>query len=188
MDSVYSQQIQRAIRFSIKAHAGQTRKGNDIPYITHPLTISLILSQAGASADVIVAGILHDVVEDCDVELDEIRNEFGGSVAELVKAVTEEDRSLSWESRKRTALAHVKDMSHDVLLLKSADVLHNLSELVHDVEEQGEAVFEKFNAPKEKKLTQQQNLVIALESAWPENPLLPEIIRGVDVLKRLSYE
>ena len=185
MDSVYSQQIQRAIRFSIEVHAGQTRKGNDIPYITHPLSISLILSQAGASEDVIVAGILHDVVEDSDAELDDVRNEFGDNVAELVKAVTEKDKSLSWESRKRTALAHIKDMSHDALLLKSVDVLHNLSELAHDVEEQGDGVFEKFNVPKEKKLAQQQNLVNALESVWSDSPLLPEIKQGVG--KLLSY-
>ena len=179
---IFTPKTQQAIRFAIEAHAEQTRKGNDIPYITHPLTIALILSQAGASEDVIVAGILHDVVEDSDVELDDVLNEFGDNVAELVKAVTEEDKSLSWESRKRTALAHIKDMSHDALLLKSADVLHNLSELIHDVEEQGEVVFEKFNAPKEKKLTQQQNLVKALELAWPENPLLSEIEEGVEKL------
>ncbi|NIA02072.1 MAG: HD domain-containing protein, partial [Nitrospirae bacterium] len=74
---IFTPKTQQAIRFAIEAHAEQTRKGNDIPYITHPLTIALILSQAGASEDVIVAGILHDVVEDSDVELDDVLNEFG---------------------------------------------------------------------------------------------------------------
>ncbi|HBE90791.1 MAG: hypothetical protein A3E37_02790 [Candidatus Andersenbacteria bacterium RIFCSPHIGHO2_12_FULL_46_9] len=179
----YSGKIQKAIRFAITAHDGQTRKGKDIPYITHPLTVALILSQVGASEDVIVAGILHDVVEDSDVELDDVQEQFGEPVADLVKAVTEEDKGLPWETRKRIALGHIKDMNHDALLLKSADVLHNLLELVHDGEEQGDVVFEKFNAPKEEKLAQQQKLVKALESAWPENPLLPEIREGV---KRLT--
>lgn len=179
-----TERIQSAIRFAIKAHTGQTRKGKGVPYITHPLTVALILSQAGASEDIVIAGILHDVVEDSDgaVALSDIEDKFGETVAGLVQHVTEEDKSLPWETRKRIALAHIKDMSHDALLLKSADVLHNLSELVHDVEEQGDEVFEKFNAPKEKKLAQQQNLVKALESAWQENPLLSEVKENVAAL------
>ncbi len=183
---IFTPTIQKGIQFATEAHAGQMRKGKDIPYITHPLTVAVILSQAGASEDVIIAGLLHDVVEDCDVELDDVRNEFGSSVVELVRSVTEEDKSLPWEERKRIALAHIKDMSHDALLLKSADVLHNLSELVHDVEEQGDVVFEKFNAPKEKKLKQQQKLLEAFKKAWPENLLLNDIQRGVELLVELS--
>src|SRR3989338_2085111 len=109
----YSGKIQKAIRFAITAHDGQTRKGKDIPYITHPLTVALILSQVGASEDVIVAGILHDVVEDSDVELDDVQEQFGEPVADLVKAVTEEDKGLPWETRKRIALGHIKDMNQD---------------------------------------------------------------------------
>lgn len=177
MNTISTPKIQQAIQFAITAHAGQARKGNDIPYITHPLCVALILARAGADEDVIVAGILHDTVEDSDgaVTLTDIEEQFGESVVALVKAVTEEDKSLPWETRKRIALGHVPAMNHDALLLKSADVLHNLSDLVHDVMEQGDEVFGKFNAPKEKKLIQLQNLVEAFKFAWPENPLLPEI-------------
>lgn len=179
--------IQSAVRFAIKAHAGQTRKGKDIPYITHPLTVSIILSQAGASEDVIVAGILHDTVEDSDVELGDVRERFGDSVAELVKAVTEEDKSLPWEERKQIALTHIYEMPYGALLLKSADVLANLSDLLADLEAEGESVWERFNAPKDKKIEQQKKLIEALEAVWPDNPLLPEIKAGVEKLANLSW-
>ena len=136
--------------------------------------------------DVIVAGILHDTVEDSAgaIALADIEKQFGKTVADLVRHVTEEDKSLSWEERKQIALAHIYEMPYGALLLKSADVLHNLSELVRDVEEHGEAVFDKFNAPMEKKMQQQHKLIEALESVWPENPLLAEIKAGVAKLTR----
>lgn len=187
---IYSARIHAAIQFAINAHAGQTRKGKDIPYITHPFTVALILSRAGAEEDVIIAGMLHDTVEDSDgaITLADIQKHFGDEVTELVRYVTEEDKSLPWAERKRQALAHIKVMPHNALLLKSADVLHNLSDLLGDLEQYGDSVFEKFNAPKEQKIIQQQKLVEALEFVWPENPLLSDIKTGVEKLVRLSEE
>lgn len=182
-----SERVLKAIRFALTAHVGQTRKGKDIPYITHPLSVALILARADAEEEIIIAGILHDTVEDSDgkITLDDIEREFGETVANLVRHVTEEDKSLPWEERKQSALAHIYEMPYGALLLKSADVLHNLSELVRDVSEQGEAVFEKFNASKEKKIEQQQKLIEAFETVWPENPLLAEIKQGVEKLTAL---
>lgn len=176
--------IQKATLFSINAHAGQTRKGKEIPYITHPLTVALILARAGADDDVIVAGILHDTVEDSDgaIALSDIETQFGENVAGLVRHVTEEDKSLPWVERKQIALSHIYEMPYDALLLKSADVLANLMDLVADIEQEGESVWERFNAPKEQKIEQQKKLIEAFETIWSENPLLPEIRDGVDKL------
>ena len=178
---IYSARINDAIQFAIKTHAGQTRKGKDIPYITHPLTVALILTRAGAEEDVIIAGILHDTVEDSAgaVALADIEKQFGETVANLVRHVTEEDKSLPWEERKRIALSHIYEMPYGALLLKSADVLANLSDLLADLEAEGKSVWERFNAPKDKKIEQQQKLVEAFDTVWPENPLLGEIKQGV---------
>jgi len=77
--------INLAIEIAEKAHQNQVRKGTDIPYITHPLAVGIILSKAGCSDEVIIAGILHDTVEDTPVTLDYIRDTFGKKVFELVK-------------------------------------------------------------------------------------------------------
>ena len=73
-----------AIVFAAKAHKGQVRKGTDVDYITHPMEVLQILTQMGADGNLLIAGVLHDVVEDTDVTLDEVRELFGDDVATLV--------------------------------------------------------------------------------------------------------
>lgn len=186
---IYTEKIQKAINVATSAHAGQTRKGKpDIPYIIHPLSVALILARADADQDVIVAGILHDTVEDSDgkVALEDIEEGFGEPVATLVRHVTEEDKSLPWAERKKIALSHIYEMSYEALLLKSADVLANLTDLVSDLEIQGGSVWSKFNTDKDSKIEQQIKLVEAFETVWPENPLLSEIKEGVERMKAMQ--
>lgn len=159
---IYTSNIKKAVRFSVKTHEvyqKQKRKGKDIPYVTHPLTVGLILASAGASEEVIIAGILHDTIED--------------SVAE--KKVTETDKSLSWEERKKEALAHIGTFSRESLLVKSADIISNASELVDDYRREGEAVFAHFNAPKEKILKHYAEAIAAIVGKWEESPLVEDL-------------
>lgn len=179
---IYSYIIREAITFATQVHEidqKQKRKGKDIPYITHPLTVGLILSQAGASDEVIAAGILHDTMEDSiyqkKVTKEMLIERFGDEVAELVESVTEKNKDLSWEERKREALEHVKHFSHGSLLVKSADVVSNLSDLVEDHNKEDDQTFARFNAPKEKILRNHLELIRAIIECWPENPLASEI-------------
>ena len=104
---IYTQKIQQAINIAIETHEinkKQKRKGKDISYITHPLTVSLILSRAGASEDVIISGILHDTIEDSDesnkITKEIISEKFGNDVSTLVLSATEQNKDLPWEERK----------------------------------------------------------------------------------------
>ena len=175
---IYTQKIKDAIKFAIKTHEvyqKQKRKGKDIPYITHPLTVGLILARAGASEDVIVAGILHDTMEDSIAENKVTREMlaecFGEEVASLVESVTEMRKYLPWDERKREALEHIETFTNESLLLKSADIISNLSELLDDQRKDGEGVWERFNAPKEKILRHANGVISAIRKRWPENPL-----------------
>lgn len=172
---IYTHQIQKAISMAIKAHHGQTRKGTETPYVTHPLSVGLILARAGALEDVIIAGILHDTIEDGDITKEDIEKEFGESIANIVNDVTEQDKSLPWMERKQQALEHVSEMGKDSLLVKSADVLHNLQNTLSDYKETGDELFKRFNAPKEAQLTRYGKLIYALKDAWKDNPLLPDL-------------
>lgn len=182
---IYTKKIQTAVQFSIKTHEiyqKQKRKGKDIPYITHPLTVGLILSLAGASEDEIAAGILHDTIEDSHkdhkVTKEMLAERFGEAVATLVDSVTEKNKEAqSWAERKREALEHIKDFSHGSLLVKSADILSNLTELVEDYEKDGEKVFERFAAPKVAMLENQLRLITAIIERWPKNPLAEDLKR-----------
>jgi len=174
--------IQKAIKFATKTHEiyqKQKRKGKDVAYITHPLTVGIILAIAGANEDVICAGILHDTIEDSieerKVDLKMIEDFFGENIAKLVLALTEEDKSLPWEERKRIAREHIKNFSNDAILVKSADIIANTRELIEDYKKDGEEIFIRFNAPKEKIIKNYLETIEALIKKWTENPLIEEL-------------
>ena len=99
-----TKKIHDAIIFAAKAHEGQRRKGTDIPYITHPFEVAQILMEAGCDETLIIAGLLHDPLEDTEVTAAEIEEQFGPEVLALVDSDSE-DKSLSWEDRKKPQIA-----------------------------------------------------------------------------------
>ena len=178
----YTNLIRKAIKFSIKTHEvyqKQKRKGKDIAYITHPLSVGLILSLAGADEETIVAGILHDTIEDSidekKVDQKMISERFGKKVADIVMSVTETDKSLPWEMRKAQAVEHVATFSHNSLLVKSADILSNMSELVDEYHRYGDGVFDRFSADKSKVLDHYLRAIEAVLSRWKGNPLFRDL-------------
>lgn len=188
---IYTPQIQKAIKFSIKTHEiyqQQKRKGKNIPYIVHPLSVGLILAKAGASEDLIIAGILHDTIEDSIFDKKVTRamlsERFGENVAHLVESVTEKRKDLPWEDRKSEALEHIHIFSQKELFLKSADIVNNDSELIADFEKEGDSIFARFNAPKEKLIKYKLLLINAIVLKWEENPLKDDLL---EILRRLKF-
>ena len=138
-----------AIRFAVDKHTGQKRKGTDYPYIVHPLEVLSILAAMNQDIDVLIAGVLHDVVEDTDTSLEEIKILFGDHVADLVAGHTD-DKDLPWQERKEKALAELREASYEVKALTLADKLSNLRAMARDYKAIGDKVWDKFTAPKEK--------------------------------------
>ena len=137
--------IQKAYRIAYDAHKGQARKSGE-PYIIHPLCVAIILADLELDKETIVAGLLHDVVEDTIMTDDEIKEEFGQDVALLVDGVTKleklnfhgehgnQDRDAEKlerqaENLRKMFLAMAKDIR--VILIKLADRLHNMRTLQH---------------------------------------------------------
>ncbi len=190
---IYTKKIKNAIRFAVKTHEvyqKQKRKGKNIPYITHPFTVGLILACAGASEDVVVAGILHDTIEDSipekKVTKEMIEERFGENVAEIVLSVTEQDKKLSWEERKKEALERIKTFSHDSVLVKSADVISNWSEILDDYDDVGEDVWKRFKRPKEIMLENAYGVISALQRCWPESPFADDLQNIVRELQSIG--
>ncbi|MBQ1298506.1 bifunctional (p)ppGpp synthetase/guanosine-3',5'-bis(diphosphate) 3'-pyrophosphohydrolase [Candidatus Saccharibacteria bacterium] len=133
-----SDRVKRAIEVAKKAHEGQSRKTGE-PYIVHPLAVKKILEEWGMDEDTIIAGVLHDTVEDTDLTLEEIRKEFGEQIAFLVDGVTKLSTARSGMRDIDTYLPATKDnflrlliaLGDDirVLIIKLADRLHNLRTL-----------------------------------------------------------
>lgn len=180
---IYTHLIRKAIGFATQVHETdqkQKRKGKDIAYIVHPLGVGLILSQVGASEEIIAAGILHDTLEDSVAEnkitKEILANEFSEEIADLVVSVTEPNKELPWEVRKEEALKHIESFSHGALLVKSADILHNACELLDDYKIMGRETFDRFNAPSYKIFQHYQNSISTIIEKWDKNPLLEDLL------------
>jgi (p)ppGpp synthase/HD superfamily hydrolase len=137
--------IEQACELASKAHLGQFRKGTDIPYIAHPMAVAVILAEAGATTDAVIAGILHDVVEDSCFTLEEVERTFGNRVRTLVEASSEPDKSLPWEARKAHTLESLQEVDRDIWLTVLADKLNNIRTMIRDYQIHGEAIWERFN-------------------------------------------
>jgi (p)ppGpp synthase/HD superfamily hydrolase len=141
--------IHDAIVFAARKHDGQVRKGTDIPYIAHPMEVMWILMASDQWNDeVLIAGILHDVLEDTDATEDEVKEKFGDRVLHIIQQESE-DKSKSWKDRKQAAIDHLAGADDEVKAVCCADKLSNLLSMYADKQECGEVLWKRFNASKE---------------------------------------
>lgn len=164
--------IDYAIYFATKAHTGQKRKTEqDVDMIFHPFTVGMILQRAGAKTECVIAGILHDVVEDTKYTLEDIKEQFGTQVANIVDEVSE-NKSLPWKERKIETINKIKTASMDGKLVECADKISNLESLYNLYQEEGEEVWKSFNKPKEEQKWYYTNMFQAILMNTTEENML----------------
>jgi (p)ppGpp synthase/HD superfamily hydrolase len=154
--------IEKALQTASKSHEGQYRKNTDIPYITHPVAVGMMLLKAGYSEEIVAAGILHDTVEDTPLTLEYLKKEFGANIAEMVEGSSEPDKTLPWKERKEHTIEYLKTASEEIRAVVSADKLHNIRSIIRDYEKIGEEVWKRFNAGKEQQKWYYTNVVESL--------------------------
>ncbi|MBE6253739.1 MAG: bifunctional (p)ppGpp synthetase/guanosine-3',5'-bis(diphosphate) 3'-pyrophosphohydrolase [Bacteroidales bacterium] len=146
-----TQLLDRAIIFAVKAHAGTERRGKGFPYIVHPMEAMEIVATMTPDQELLAAAALHDTVEDTDVTVEQIREEFGERIASLVAAesdvmvegVSEED---SWHARKKAAIDRLANASHDAKMVALGDKLSNMRAIARDYAVQGDKLWSLFHA------------------------------------------
>ena len=141
----YSDAINHALAFAAKHHDRQVRKGTKLPYLTHPANVAIILTRYGRGNDTVVAGILHDVIEDCvrdgytrEMLEQRIGDKFGAKVLDTVLAITyrrhdDEGVELSGDERKTDYLERLTAASEEARWVCAADKIHNASSTVADL-------------------------------------------------------
>jgi (p)ppGpp synthase/HD superfamily hydrolase len=124
--------VKRALDRAAVLHRDQLRKypGIAVPYVSHVAGVTIVLARHGFDDEVIAAGALHDAVEDTPATLAEIEADFGKRVAELVAAVSEPDKSLSWEERKADYLARFPGKPWEAQAITLADKIDNLQSIL----------------------------------------------------------
>ena len=178
---------QRAKNFAIKAHKGQVRKNEpDKPMIMHPISVGNLLEEYGYSDEIIAAGYLHDVVEDTKYTIDDIRNEFGEKIANLVMGASEPDKKLSWEERKQHTIDETKKLPLENKLVICADKINNLEDLWIKFEKFGERDFSLFKRGEEQQKWYYTNVYQSL--IYNENENLPIFKRLKSILDNVFDE
>jgi (p)ppGpp synthase/HD superfamily hydrolase len=183
--------LERALRLAAVAHRDQVRKGSGVPYLVHPMAVALILDRAGFDEEVVVAGLFHDLIEDTDVSLDQVREQFGDRVAETVAHCSEDKTDASgakrpWVDRKRDHLAAMADAPEAARAVALADKLHNLTSIQLDLIE-GRPIWTTFQADRETTLGYYAAMIDACRSEDPRIALLVSRCRQLlDEVKTLG--
>ena len=175
MDKVTS-----AIQFASKAHDGMCRKKDNSPYILHPLEAAVIVGTMTNDQDVISAALLHDVVEDTEITIEEIEENFGRRVRELVESETEDKRADlppedTWRIRKEESLNDLKNTDDDaVLMLWLGDKLSNMRSFYRISKNEGSAMWQAFNQKDPEEQFWYYNSIAELTSSLEKYPAWQE--------------
>ncbi len=154
---MYSYKVEQAIRAATVLHQDQLRMGSlPLPYISHLIAVVLILSDYTDDEDTIVAAFLHDTLEDTDYTLDELREDFGGPVSELVLTLTEPKvegaTKLSWLDRKKAYAKQLKAGTEEALMIAAADKAHNFRTIVEEYTDNHKRFIQDFGPRSEDRL------------------------------------
>ncbi len=181
--------FEKALLFAKRQHAGQTRKETTVPYLAHLLAVASLVLEAGGEEDMAIAGLLHDVVEDCGGApmLREVNQRFGPEVARMVEGCTDSFTlpKLPWRYRKEEYLRRLQGKDRQTRLVSSADKLHNARSILSDYRVHGERVWERFAGKREGTLWYYRALLDEFQRHGPAR-LTDELELVVKELERLT--
>lgn len=188
----FTPRIQYAINRAAELHNGQMRKVSNVPFFTHPFGVAIILSGYTEDEDVIIAGLLHDVLEDVPkYSYNHMKKEFGERIANMVRGVTEEKSPRTkktaketWMDRKATYLKKLKKDTYEAMMISAADKMHNLRSMMDEYKESGEAIWKRFNAPEERKLWFYGEVLSVLKARL-KNPIVKELEKTYEEAEHL---
>lgn len=172
--------IEKALRIAGQVHSGQTRKDDGrTPSFAHAFAVGHILSRYTDDEDVVIAGILHDTVEDTEYTFEQMEKDFGPRVVEIVKGVTDEkdngETEEAWMEKKKKYLERLQISSLESVWVSVADKIHNLVSMIESFKIQKHELFTKFHAPANMKLWFYEEVLKIAENRIQTGPLLAEL-------------
>ena len=186
----YGEKFEDALVYTTRLHRDQTRKGTDVPYVTHLLAVAAIVGENGGTEDDVVAALLHDTPEDQGGKdrLEEIRTRYGEDVAGIVDGCTDtyKDPKPDWRPRKEAYIAHVAKAPPSVRLVSAADKLHNARSILADLRSLGEELWDRFTGGKRGTLWYYRTLTEAYKRAGANAVVeeLDRVVREIEALAR----
>ncbi|MCW2988430.1 MAG: phosphohydrolase [Solirubrobacterales bacterium] len=179
-----SELIGKALEMAEAAHSGQTRNGSGgMAYIHHPVAVAELLAANGFDESTVAAALLHDVVEDSAVGIEDIAANFGQRVAGLVAALTEDSSIEPFERRKDQHRRHVEEAGREALAIYAADKLSNIRVLRRAIASEGESAGEEFEAPLDVKERVWADDLEMLRRRAPDLPFVDELAEELAKLR-----
>jgi (p)ppGpp synthase/HD superfamily hydrolase len=183
-------QFAKAMVYAERKHHTQVRKGGDIPYVGHLLSVASLVINDNGSETQAIAALLHDTVEDQGgaQTFEEIKAQFGDEVARIVEECSDTDKTPKppWLERKQAYINHLGSVGEDTLLVSVADKLDNARSMLRDYHEHGPALWQRFNRKNpDDHLWYYGELLDAYRARGLKSWMVDELARVVDELKNL---
>lgn len=183
----YGEKFEDALVLAARLHRDQTRKGTNIPYVTHLLAVAAIVGENGGTEDEVVAALLHDAIEDTPETESSLAARFGETVAGIVAECSDADviPKPPWKERKEAYVARAATLSDSARLVSSADKLHNARSILADLRTEGDALWGRFTGNKEGTLWYYRALIETYK-AMGTTPIVEELDRVVGEIEALA--
>ncbi len=175
---MYSYRIEQALRAATILHKDQVRKGFiPIPYVSHLFAVALLVNDYTHDEDVLIATLLHDTLEDTDYTVEELQEDFGGKVREIVESLSEpkddEFQKLSWKDRKIQYAKSLRNASQEALIIAAADKIHNMRAIVEEYYDDHARFMADFQGSLEDRMLMYQDISNALNRSL-KNAIITE--------------
>ncbi|MCB9811844.1 bifunctional (p)ppGpp synthetase/guanosine-3',5'-bis(diphosphate) 3'-pyrophosphohydrolase [Candidatus Nomurabacteria bacterium] len=175
---MYTYRIEQAVRAASILHKDQLRKGSaPLPYVTHLYAVAMIVSDYTDDEDTIITALLHDTLEDTDYTEEELQEDFGGHVLELVRAVSEpqdtSEKQYSWTDRKKAYAKQLKKAPMESLVVAAADKIHNMRCIVEEYYDDHARYLNDFGGKLDERALMYQDISNVLNSRL-KNAILSE--------------
>lgn len=186
-NSKLTRRFEDALRYATRVHRYQSRKGTEIPYVSHLLAVASLVLEDGGDEDQVIAALLHDVIEDQGGKrrLRDIRRRFGDRVARIVESCTDTDQTPKppWRPRKERYIEHIRHAPLDVRRVSLADKLHNARSILRDFRLIGNRLWARFSSTSEDILWYYKSLAKAFRES-KKDAMADELARVVRELER----
>lgn len=166
---MYSYRIEQALRAATILHKDQVRKGSvPMPYVSHLFAVAIIAIDYTKNEDVLIGALLHDTLEDTDYTAQELQDDFGGKVREIVEALTEphdtEKRTYTWKEIKAKYAKQLESAPQESLLIAAADKIHNMRAMVEEYFDDHSRFLKDFSGSLDDRLEQYQAIADVLNN------------------------
>ncbi len=189
---MYSYRVEQAIRAAAVLHKDQIRRGSmPFPFVTHLIATAFTLMDYTDDEDVVIAGLLHDTLEDTDYTVEELQEDFGGRVRDFVETLTEPkntpERKVSWMDRKLTYAKQLKRGPEEAVLIAAADKIHNFRTIVEDYADAHARFYQDFGRNSDERLEAYEHIATVINSRL-KNPILEEFNHVFSAYKNFLHD